>query len=221
MSTSIHLVVIDPQNDFCDIVAAPGDPVGLELPDGTKFRSSLPVPGALDDMRRLATMIDRVGPRLEDIHVTLDSHRVIDVGHPGMWRDEDGNRPAPFTVISATDVESGRWTPRNPTFRQRLQDYARGLEAAGQYQVMVWPPHCLIGSWGHNIQDDLMQSLLRWEQAEFANVDFVTKGTNSFTEHYGALMAEVPDPSDPGTQLNTSFLDVLARFDPLGGRSTI
>jgi len=52
-----------------------------------------------------------------------------------------------------------------------------------------------------------------WERKHFANVDYVVKGTNAFTEHYGALMAEVPDPSDPATGLNTALLDILAEAD--------
>ncbi len=66
-----HLVIIDPQNDFMDIIAKAGDPVGLALPDGTQFRSTLPVPGALADMERVAGLITRVGSKLDDIHVTL------------------------------------------------------------------------------------------------------------------------------------------------------
>jgi nicotinamidase-related amidase len=192
----VHLIVIDPQNDFMD---SPG--------------ATLPVPGANADMRRLASLIDRIGGRLDDIHVTLDSHRVIDVGHPGMWRDSDGNVPNPFTIISAGDIESGIWAPRNPGFRARLLDYARTLEKNGNYPLMVWPEHCIIGTSGHNVQADLMAALERWERREFANVDYVVKGTNAFTEHYGALQAEVPDPSDPTTSLNTDFLDVLAQAD--------
>ena len=86
---SAHLVVIDPQNDFMDILAGPGDPVGLSIPGGPTFRSTLPVPGALADMQRCAAMIRRIGSRLDDIHVTLDSHRVIDIAHPGFWRDQN------------------------------------------------------------------------------------------------------------------------------------
>jgi nicotinamidase-related amidase len=67
----VDLVIIDPQNDFCDIIARPGDPVGLTLPDGTQFRSTLPVPGALADMGRVASLVKRVGKRIHDIHVTL------------------------------------------------------------------------------------------------------------------------------------------------------
>lgn len=192
----VHLIIIDPQKDFMD------DP-----------DSALAVPGANEDMSRLAVMIDRVGHKLEDIHVTLDSHKVIDVGHPGMWRNEDGEHPAPFTMISADDIENNIWTPRNPSFRKRLLDYARALEAVGKYLLMVWPEHCLIGSPGHAIQEELFNALQRWERKEFANINFLTKGTNTFTEHYGALMAEVPDPNDPGTMLNTDFLEILAAAD--------
>lgn len=192
----VELIIIDPQNDFMD---APG--------------AALPVPGAVADMRRLATMIDRIGHKLEDIHVTLDSHRVIDVAHPGMWRDGDGKRPDPFTLISVDDIENGIWLPRNPVFRSRLLDYARALARQGNYPLMVWPEHCLIGTAGHNVEPTLMAALQRWERKEFANIDYVAKGTNTFTEHYGALMAEVPDPDDPGTMLNSRFLDMLAEAD--------
>jgi hypothetical protein len=34
----------------------------------------------------------------------------------------------------------------------------------------------------------------------------VTKGSNMFTEHY-AVFADVPDPKDPSTQLNTPFIE--------------
>ena len=193
---SVHLVIIDPQKDFMDDATA-----------------ALPVPGANEDMRHVAAMIDRIGGKLEDIHVTLDSHRVIDVAHPGMWRDQNGDQPAPFTIVTVQDIQAGIWTPRNPVFRPRLLAYAQALEQQGNYPLMVWPEHCLIGTPGHNVQDDLVKALQRWERQAFANVDYVTKGTNAFTEHYGALMAEVPDPQDPTTGLNTQFLEILMRAD--------
>lgn len=196
----VHLLIIDPQNDFMD---SPG--------------STLPVPGANDDMDRLAGLIRRVGPKLDDIHVTLDSHRVIDVSHRGMWRDQDGNEPAPFTLIFAKDIENGVWAPRNPAYRKRLLDYCRTLESTpGNYAHLIWPDHCLIGTPGAAVQTNLFAALEAWERKEFANVDYVTKGTNVFTEHFGALMAEVPDPEDPSTQLNTSLLEVMQEADIIG-----
>jgi nicotinamidase-related amidase len=193
---NVQLVVIDPQNDFMD------------LPN-----SALPVPGAVEDMQRVAAFVDRVGPKLDDIHVTLDSHRLIDIAHPAWWVDVEGNMPAPFTIISLDDVRAGVWVPRNPAFRVRTMDYVEQLEAGGKYPLCIWPPHCLIGTWGHNVQEDLNTALQRWSEKEFAMVDYVTKGSNPWTEHYGALMAEVPDPADPSTALNADFLQMLADAD--------
>lgn len=211
-----HLVIIDPQNDFMDIKHDGSGWVGAAMPDGTLFRSTLPVPGALEDMRRVAKMVERIGKRIDDIHVTLDSHRVIDVAHPRFWRSADGQTPAPFTMISQDQVKTGMWAPRRMEYRQRMIDYTGALEAAGKFTLMIWPEHCLIGSWGHNIVDVLRDELVQWERDNFATIDFVTKGTNTFTEHYGALMAEVPDPQDPSTQLNGQFISVLQDADIIG-----
>ena len=197
---NIHLVVIDPQNDFCDLPGA-----------------KLPVTGANSDMERLSKFIDRTGRKLEDIHVTLDSHRLIDIAHPAWWMDGNGNQPNPFIMISAADIEAGIWTPRNPGFRKRTFESADALEStASNYMIFVWPPHCLIGTWGHNVHSKLNDALQKWSDEQYAMVDYVTKGSNPWTEHYGALMAEVPDPNDPSTSLNTGFLSMLSEADIVG-----
>ncbi len=192
----VHLLVIDPQNDFMDIPGA-----------------ALPVPGANEDMVRLAGLVDRVGMKLQKIHITMDSHHLVDIAHPAFWRDVNGTSPDPMTIISAESIVDGTWTPRRPELREYAIGYAKQLEADGQYQVMIWPAHCLIGSWGHNVQSDLAASLDRWSEKRIRNVDFVTKGTNVLTEHYGGLQAEVPIASDPSTQLNGRFLAMLQEAD--------
>ena len=195
----VHLVIIDGQNDFCDLPGA-----------------ALPVTGADADMKRISTMIRRIGHRLEDIHCTMDSHRLIDIAHPAFWMDQNGKQPPPFTFITDKDIEGGIWMPRNPAFRKRTLDYTKALEATGKYVLCIWPAHCLIGTWGQNMHDELNKALQEWSSKEFAMVDYVTKGSNPWTEHYGALMAEVPDPSDPGTALNTNFLTMLSQADVIG-----
>jgi nicotinamidase/pyrazinamidase len=199
MALKAHLVVIDPQNDFMDLPNA-----------------ALPVAGAVADMDRVAAMLKRIGPKLDDVHVTLDSHRVIDIAHPGFWRDANGKQPNPFTIISHDDIKNGIWEPRTPDFRKRALDYTAALAAGSKFLLMVWPEHCLIGSWGHNVYQPLKQTLDAWERSEFANVNYVTKGTNTFTEHYGALMAEVPDATDSSTQLNGNFIAMLQDADIIG-----
>jgi nicotinamidase-related amidase len=195
MAQSVHLVVIDPQIDFCD-------PAG-----------ALYVGGAEKDIDRLAEMVRRIAPRLDDIHVTLDSHRLIDVAHPIFWKDSAGRHPAPFTIITAAEVEAGRWSPTLPGLFRRMLDYVRALEASGRYPLCIWPPHCLIGSRGHGVMPELHDALSQWERSRFAMVDYVTKGSNPWTEHYSAVCADVPDPGDPGTQLNTHFIQTLMEAD--------
>lgn len=201
----IHLLIIDPQYDFCD------------------QRGALFVTGADADMHRLATMINRLRDKLDDIHVTLDSHHLVDIAHPIMYVDSKGNHPAPFTLIFEDDLVNGTWRTTNPAFHARAINYSKALKTNNRYVLCVWPPHCLIGSKGtqvYNGPDDpkfpkeqrLYDALLKWEE-EFAMVDYVTKGSNMWTEHYSAVQADVPDPSDPDTQLNMRLIKTLQDAD--------
>ncbi len=205
----VDLFIVDPQNDFI------GEDNGKPLKEGSET-ATLAVQGAVSDMRRAATLIARVGRKLNDVHVTLDSHHTMHVAHPDMWMDGNGKVPGPFTIIKAGDVESGIWKPRNPTHRQRLLQYVRDLESSGQYLHMIWPIHCRIGTWGHNVQRDLQEALTAWEKENLGVVDYVTKGSSVWTEHFGGLMAQVPDPQDPSTQLNAPLLRMLQDTDMIG-----
>lgn len=190
----IHLVVIDPQNDFC-------------RPDG-----ALCVPGAEQDMDRLAAMVHRLRGRLTDVHVTLDSHRKVDISHPVWFRDGSGNHPAPFTQITVADLDNGDWTTTLPSAWERTRAYLAALDVTARYPHIIWPEHCLIGTQGHNVDARLHDALQEWS-ARFALVDYVTKGSNPWTEHFSAVQAEVPDAADPSTQVNTGFVQTLEQAD--------
>ena len=186
----IQLLLIDPQMDFCD-------------PNGALY-----VPGAEEDIRRLSRMIDRHFGDIDDIHVTLDSHHYVHIAHPVFWVDSDGNHPDPFTVISVDDVNNGKWRTYNPGFMKKGTEYVQALSDNGRYSLVIWPPHCLIGSKGHAVMPELFESLGKWE-SQFNVVDMVTKGSNLFTEHYSAVRADVIDPDDPFTMLNMRLVDAL------------
>lgn len=185
----VHLLLIDPQFDFCD-------------PSGALY-----VDGAQEDMERVAEMIRRLGGRLYDIHVTLDQHHIMDVAHPAMWRGTDGKNPNPFTIISYEDVESGTWTPTIPSLYRRMLEYTKALKVGDRYPLCIWPPHCLIGSPGAAIVKPIADALNEWAVNEGGTIDFVSKGSNIYTEHYSAVMAEVPDPQDPSTRLNAKLVN--------------
>jgi nicotinamidase-related amidase len=197
MAERIDLLVIDPQVDFCD-------------PNGNLY-----VDGAEKDMERLAGLVKSFGQKIKKVHVTLDCHHLIDVAHPLMWRNSEGKNPDPFTIFGSKEIKEGVWIPVFPSLRQRFIEYCEGLEASGRYPLCIWPPHCLIGSGGNAVLPVLFEALQEWETGKTNNVDYVSKGSNPYTEHYSAVKAEVPDATDPDTQLNTRLIQTLMEADKI------
>ena len=196
--TQMRLLIIDPQNDFMD------------LPD-----AALPLPGSRADMGRLATLIDSLSDRIDEIVVTLDSHAGFAIERVSFWVDEAGAPVAAFTTISAADMQSGRYRPRDTQRSAEVLTYLQALEAGGERTLIVWPVHCVLGTWGHNIESGLAASLARWELARARACEKVIKALNPMTEHYSAFRAEVPRSDDPRTQLNTALLQRLGDGDAL------
>lgn len=222
---NIQLLLVDYQNDFC------------VADDGHGNKGTLVVPGADKDASRTATMIKRLGPKIDDITATLDSHQTIGIERPKWWkRVGDGAQPAPFTSLGIhqdgkrivkvdfstgapvyTDEEYTTFLPSmlnkgGPTGKGSF-GYLEALAAGGKYPHVIWPVHCRIGGWGHNIVPELHNALCEWEESCFAKVSYVTKGSNPFTEHFSGVQAEVPDPKDPSTQVNTSLIQTLEEAD--------
>lgn len=200
MTPDTQLLLIDPQNDFCDLPAS-WCPQGL--------RPSLPVPGAHADMQRVAQWLRRCSAQIDHITITLDAHQVFDIAHPAFWQQADGGAVAPFTAITAAQVRAGAFAPRQPQHLPQALAYLDALEARGRYTLMVWPVHCEIGSWGHGMHADILAACGDWQRQQQRAVCHVFKGMHPWTEHYSALQAEVPDPTTPQTCLNQPLLHTL------------
>lgn len=198
MNKRIDLLVIDPQVDFCN-----------------PQKGKLYVQDAEKDIEKLSKFVESFGSKIKKIHVTLDCHHLIDVSHPLMWRNSEGKNPDPFTIFGSKEIKDGVWIPIFPFLRQRFIDYCEALEKSGRYPLCIWPPHCLIGSEGNQVMPILFDILLKWEESRIDNVDYVSKGSNVYTEHYSAVKAEVPDPDDPSTQLNTRLIKTLMEADTI------
>lgn len=197
MTLATQLLLIDPQNDFCDLPAN-FCPSGLS--------PALPVNGAHADMQRMAKWLRQHSAQIDHITVTLDSHQLFDIAHPTFWQHADGSAVAPFTAITAAQVRQAVYAPRNPTHTAPALAYMDALEARGRYTLMVWPVHCEIGSWGHGVHAQVLAACGDWQQRQQRAVLNVFKGSNPWTEHYSALEAEVPDSHVPETCLNQPLL---------------
>lgn len=185
------LLIIDVQNDFCD-------------PRGALF-----VQGADKDSLRLAEFIRKNSTEIHNIYITLDSHHNFDIAHPIYWIDDEGNHPEPFTIISIEDISSGVWKTTRSEDRDHGEKYVQSLKERGKYSLCIWPPHCLIGSWGTQIQDDVFKALNEWEIRNISQVRKILKGDNPGTEHYGAFEAEIPLKEDVSTQMRSDIIDKL------------
>ena len=197
------LLIIDPQNDFCDIPGA-----------------ALPVAGAVADMSRLVTFIESI--RLDGITVTLDSHPTVAVERTTFWKTSDGDAPPPFTFVTADDIARGKLLPRDASLAPKVTAMLQQLAERGRPGLVVWPVHCVTGTWGHNIYATLAVQLGQWEFAQQCAVRKVLKGEYPLTEHFGVFEADAPDAEVASTQFNrqlakdlTQGVDVLL----LGGEA--
>jgi nicotinamidase-related amidase len=132
------------------------------------------------------------------------------------WVDTHGKNPNPFTAITLADINSGKWRASAPQLQKEWVDYITALEKRGRYTHVIWPVHCLIGSDEHSIVPELFEAFCKWEYDNIgAIVDYVTKGSNWRREHFSAVAAEVDDPTDPSTQLNTGLIQTLNEADEI------
>ena len=222
MKQNIQLLLIDPQNDFCDLPPGwcPLDPL-----TGQALAPALPVAGAHADMLRLAELIRAGADGISAITLTLDAHHRFDIAHPTFWKIGEGSERgaggtsdaggpvAPFTSITAAQVRAGSFAPKDPAMLPRALAYLDALERRARYTLMVLPVHCEIGSWGQAIHPALKAACNDWEERHLAVAQKVSKGSNPWTEHYSALQAEVPDANDAATQLNRALIADLDRAD--------
>lgn len=189
------LLLIDPQNDF---IAEWG---------------SLKVPGAKEDSKRVSEGIKKNIDGIDAVFVTLDTHQRMHIAHPLFWKDASGAHPEPFTTVSAKDVQEGKWICTVEEFRSWSLFYVEELDRHNKFKLTIWPEHCLVGTNGHSVHEDLAEALQEWEMKKQSAVSYLHKGNNALTEHYSAFKAEVPRKDDNNTKLNMSLIKLLDQFE--------
>ncbi len=208
----VALVVVDVQNTFC----TPGFELFVAGRTGT---------GALDDSRRLCEFVYRNLRRLTQIVPTLDTHQALQIFHRVLLVDRDGEYPEPFTVVTAGDVEAGRWRINpaaaeglglDPDYaEEHLRYYASTLAEGGKYELTVWPFHAMLGGIGHALVSAVEEALFFHSIARSAPLDFQPKGDNPLTEHYSMLGPEVEfdREGEPLGRRNQPLIERLLRYD--------
>jgi hypothetical protein len=129
----VCLLAVDVQNTFC-------------IPGFELFVAGRSGSGAVEDNRRLCEFIYR-NRGITQILPSLDTHQAMQVFHAIWLVDEHGNHPAPYTIVSADDVATGRWRMNltvaealgiDVDYAERhLTHYSRRLAEGGKYDLTV------------------------------------------------------------------------------------
>jgi nicotinamidase-related amidase len=208
----IALLAVDVQNTFC-------------IPDFELFVGGRSGTGAVDDNRRLCEFIYRNLGTISQIFPSLDTHRAMQVFHAIWLVDDEGRHPAPFTLVSAEDVEAGRWRMNHAVAEalgidvgyadRHLVHYTRQLAESGKYDLTIWPYHAMLGGIGHALVSAVEEAIFFHGISRQTQPDFQVKGDNPLTEHYSMLGPEVtagPD-GDPLGGKNAELIAKLFTFD--------
>jgi nicotinamidase-related amidase len=211
-SVCLCLLAVDIQNTFC-------------IPDFELFVAGRSGTGAVDDNRRLCEFIYRNLGEITQIFPSLDTHNAMQIFHAIWLVDENGDHPAPYTLVSAEDVASGRWRMNSAVAEglgidvdyaeRHLAYYTRRLAEGGKYDLTIWPYHAMLGGIGHALVSAVEEAIFFHGLARYSSPEFQVKGDNPLTEHYSMLGPEVTEGPD-GNYLggkNAELIEKLLTFD--------
>ena len=207
-SFRLGLLAVDVQNTFC-------------IPDFELFVAGRSGTGAVDDNRRLCEFVYRNLGTITQILPSLDTHHAMQVFHAIWLVDAEGNHPEPYTLVSAEDVEAGRWRV-NPALSEalgidadyadrHLAHYTRQLAEGGKYDLTIWPYHAMLGGIGHALVSAVEEAVFFHGIARQSRPDFQVKGDNPLTEHYSMLGPEVTEGPD-GDRLGGKNAELIAKL---------
>jgi nicotinamidase-related amidase len=194
------LLIIDPQNGFS--------------PDDDSYKGAkLPVPGALKDYKNIIDFINTNSSKINEIHVSLDTHTPNHIGNPGFWLHSDnseldtndtfsilslnGDKIMGNTVIpgrpNSFGGEAREYIPKNLKMLGYVKDYINFFSTPGNkhgLSAFIWDTHCIERTPDHEIHSDL-QEVLNADNIK-SKVKYHIKGQNNMTEMYSIFSAEKP-----------------------------
>lgn len=184
------LLAIDMQNDFME-------------------SGALAVPGSHQDVENTCRFIYNNMNKLTRIAVSLDTHQPQQIFHPIWWIDENGNPPAPFTIISAKDVEEGTW---QAVYKPKESlEYVKQLESLGKKQLCIWTYHCLEGTFGAALETQFSKMVYAHSVIKKSITQRLVKGKDPLSEMYGIIKPEY----DSKHYINLQFLNQLENYDKI------
>lgn len=190
----IAVILVDYQHDFVE-------PTG-----------SLYVPGSPDDVERFLRWFYANAHKITTVYASLDTHIPHQIFYSSWWKNPaTGEHPAPYTVITAADIQQNTWVPiLQPEWSAF---YVHQLQQQAKKELMIWPYHTMLGTLGHMLVAPLSEAIAWHSAARSTQPAYIIKALTPRTEFYGIFGAEVPDPQAPESSLNTTLIDAVMQHD--------
>ncbi len=210
----VALLLIDVQNTFC-------------IPEFELFVGGRSGKGAVDDNVRLCEFIYRNLDVITKIVPTMDTHQAIQIFHSVFFINDEGEHPAPYTLISFDDIEKGKWKINFDAIKflgfdekkaeEYLLHYTKTLKETGKYDLTIWPYHAMLGGIGHALVPAIEEAIFFHNIARYSQPYFQIKGRNPLTEHYSVFGPEIKTDAEENriAGKNLPLLETLSSYDAI------
>lgn len=185
---------------------------GIDLQNAfTQEGEPLCVPGAPADNVRIRDFIRTTAPYIADIILTVDTHPVDHIGHPGWWRTREGAHPTPFTFVTEDMLLHGDIMAADPDKNKYALEYVRALGGA-----MIWPVHCVPGTDSHKLSPEIQTAINNWRSVAGGVPTIVKKGFHVDLESFGIFEPEYQGHENIFADFNDNLLgDLLFGDHPI------
>jgi len=183
--------------------------LGIDVQQDFMDNGALGVSGAHGDVARMTRFIYDNMDKITNIAVSIDTHTPHQIFHPCWWVDENGNNPAPYTVITKADLDSGKWKPVISPIKSR--EYVENLEKGGKKQLCIWNYHCIQGTTGNALENQFANMIYFHSVAKKTVPKRIVKGTDPLSEMYGIFKPEY----DTHNYINIELLNWFETFDKI------
>lgn len=168
MTAENVLLIIDPQNDFCDKTG------------------KLYVPNSENDIDNICQLIDTKHNMFNRVIVSLDTHSINHIAAPTTWIDNNGNHPTPFTILDQHGIDQNTNTQyKSANNDDKLIEALERHYKVNKNPMIIWPNHCVVGTFGAAVVEKLNNTIYKYTNKYIIN--HILKGQDIYSEQYGCF----------------------------------
>lgn len=173
------LILIDCQNDFVS-------------KDGTMY-----IDGAEESKKNIEAFIRTNMHRLDNIWLSMDLHSPYSINFAQFWGTILGGDLVEDGGIRTSEIGTV-WKPVLKDLAD-TEDYNKVISLYKEsYEILpIYPPHCVYGTSGTNIDEGVMSAVMSWSSFSKQNFTVMMKGANTLVDELSFLNPVLPKDAVP------------------------